>query len=655
MRLISLIIILLSIIPCSCKKESDKIKDNIFKDEKIKAIYSLQDKRDSSGLLTYFKDKDLLYRKYAALSFASVQDKAVVNELLLLLSDSDPGVRLAAAYALGQTGDIASESGLIERFSKEESGNIKMAILESLGKCGSDKALGFLNNPALSGGDTSIMKGQALGIYRLVLRKKHSATGLKTVINTLLKSDSMDVRFYASNVLSRIREVELTKYFEDIRDLIGKENEKNIRMNLILALGKCKGQEVIDLLRKLLESEKDQRVVANIIRALGKFEFDLVKDDLLKMVMNRSYQIAVAASEVLLNIRSGKWQSNYLELARKTENWRAGSNLMRLSLRFAPDKGEISSRIKGYYKKSIDPYERGALLMALSEDPSNYPFVEEEVFTSVEKVVATSGMISISEMLSIKEFDPEKIVSGGKGSSTQRRIFADIFKRGIVSGDISLMAIASSALIDPRHKFIEVITDLTFLEELLNKYQLPSDFEKKREIKKTLNYLLGIKNGTEEISGEKKLLDWEKIVKIPVDQKVKIVTDEGDIVIKLFVNDSPGSVSNFLDLISDGYLGSGAFHRVVPNFVIQDGCPRGDGWGGPDKTIRSEFSRLYYEEGSIGMASSGKDTEGSQWFITHSSTPHLDGRYTIFGKVISGMEIVQKIRVGTRIIRYKIL
>jgi len=97
------------------------------------------------------------------------------------------------------------------------------------------------------------------------------------------------------------------------------------------------------------------------------------------------------------------------------------------------------------------------------------------------------------------------------------------------------------------------------------------------------------------------------------------------------------------------------FHRVVSNFVIQGGDPHGDGWGTPGFAIRSEFSTLKYDEnGIVGMASAGKDTEGSQFFITHSPTPHLDGRYTIFGKVVNGIDVVNSILVGDEVVEVKI-
>nr|WP_281350437.1 peptidylprolyl isomerase [Fulvivirga lutimaris] len=136
---------------------------------------------------------------------------------------------------------------------------------------------------------------------------------------------------------------------------------------------------------------------------------------------------------------------------------------------------------------------------------------------------------------------------------------------------------------------------------------------------------------------------------IDKEQIVKISTDKGVIKLRMLVNDAPGSVVNFIALAKSGYYNGKNFHRVVPNFVIQGGCNRGDGYGGEDYSIRSEFANLRYEEGSVGMASAGKDTEGTQWFITHSPTPHLDGSYTIFAKVTEGMDVVHKMEVGDKI------
>jgi cyclophilin family peptidyl-prolyl cis-trans isomerase/HEAT repeat protein len=125
--------------------------------------------------------------------------------------------------------------------------------------------------------------------------------------------------------------------------------------------------------------------------------------------------------------------------------------------------------------------------------------------------------------------------------------------------------------------------------------------------------------------------------------RVAITTQHGDIVLELAAADAPLTVHNFLSLIERGYYAGTRWHRVVPNFVIQDGDPRGDGSGGPGYAIRDEINPVRYLRGTLGMALSGPDTGGSQFFITHSPQPHLDGGYTIFGRVIAGFDAVDSV------------
>ncbi len=131
--------------------------------------------------------------------------------------------------------------------------------------------------------------------------------------------------------------------------------------------------------------------------------------------------------------------------------------------------------------------------------------------------------------------------------------------------------------------------------------------------------------------------------------RARIDTAHGAIILDLFPKEAPLNVLNFLELARDGYFDGTRFHRVVPGFVLQGGDSQGDGWGGPGYAIRCENSRLQYDRGMVGMALSGKDTGGSQFFITLAPQPHLDGRYTIFGRVAEGMDVVDRIRRGERI------
>jgi cyclophilin family peptidyl-prolyl cis-trans isomerase/HEAT repeat protein len=130
-----------------------------------------------------------------------------------------------------------------------------------------------------------------------------------------------------------------------------------------------------------------------------------------------------------------------------------------------------------------------------------------------------------------------------------------------------------------------------------------------------------------------------------------INTVRGPIRLELFGTDAPITVWNFLSLARSGYYRNTRFHRVVPNFVAQDGDPRDDGNGGPGYAIRDEMNRRRYERGAVGMALSGPDTGGSQYFITHSPQPHLDGHYTVFGRVIRGYDVLDRLVQGDLITR----
>lgn len=129
-------------------------------------------------------------------------------------------------------------------------------------------------------------------------------------------------------------------------------------------------------------------------------------------------------------------------------------------------------------------------------------------------------------------------------------------------------------------------------------------------------------------------------------KKAVIETDKGNIELVLFDKDAPNTVKNFEKLANSGFYNGLKFHRVIPNFVIQGGCPRGDGTGGPGYTIKCEINHNKHGTGALSMAHAGKDTGGSQFFITHSPQPHLDGRHTVFGRVEKGMDVVNKIKQG---------
>jgi peptidyl-prolyl cis-trans isomerase B (cyclophilin B) len=135
--------------------------------------------------------------------------------------------------------------------------------------------------------------------------------------------------------------------------------------------------------------------------------------------------------------------------------------------------------------------------------------------------------------------------------------------------------------------------------------------------------------------------------------KVKISTDRGDMIAELYDNETPVTVNNFLKLIDSKFYNGLNFHRVIPNFVIQGGCPNGIGNGGPGYTIPCEVNadKQFHDKGVLSMAHAGRNTGGSQFFICHSrqGTQHLDRNHTCFGKVVEGLDIIDSILQGDKI------
>lgn len=138
----------------------------------------------------------------------------------------------------------------------------------------------------------------------------------------------------------------------------------------------------------------------------------------------------------------------------------------------------------------------------------------------------------------------------------------------------------------------------------------------------------------------------------------KIITEKGTMKVDFFEKDAPNTVKNFVDLSKKGFYDGLTFHRVIPDFVIQGGCPNGTGMGGPGYSIDCELDgdNQYHDRGVLSMAHAGRNTGGSQFFICHNrtNTAHLDRNHTVFGKVTDGIEVIDQIRQGDKIEKIEI-
>ncbi len=168
---------------------------------------------------------------------------------------------------------------------------------------------------------------------------------------------------------------------------------------------------------------------------------------------------------------------------------------------------------------------------------------------------------------------------------------------------------------------------------------------------------VGAKVGAEEPKKEPKKAELSRV---EIDDNalplVAIRTDRGTIRLELFEDDAPNTVANFINLAEKGFYDGITFHRVLPNFMIQGGDPTGSGRGGPGYRFADEFSRRGHDgPGTLSMANSGRNTNGSQFFITHKATSWLDGKHTVFGRVTEGMDVVNRIEGGDTMRKVEVL
>ncbi|MBX0292156.1 peptidylprolyl isomerase [Hymenobacter sp. HSC-4F20] len=619
-------------------------------DSVLRRIATSQDERRTAALLPYLSSSQPQYRRAAAEALASVQDKAATTPLLARLrEDPDAAVRRAAAYALGQTADSTAEAGLVQRSSVEPDGVVRRYVLEALGRCTSRAGLAMLARlpPALAT-DTAALSGQAWGLYRASLRGVTSEAAVGRLVQLLGRGNPMSARLAAANALARTRGLNLTPYAAAISAAAQQDPHYAVRSGAVAALGKAAGAAAVPgHLALLSRRDPDYRVRVSALRAMNAGMYAPVKEAAWDALTDTNAQVALAAAEFFLLHATREPGASFLEKANRLPQWRVRATLLAAALRQAsPEQAAIRRAVQERYTAAPDPYEKGYLLKALGEDPATFSFVQEATFAPNQPVViGTYGM--------------EALIAMGRSPGFPKASYPELalaLRRGVLSRDVALIGTAAEAIRDPKLQLHQWLPNPDFLVQARNQLTLPRDLEAWQSLQQTIDYVQHRPATTTPVAAAATHpIDWELVRTIPVGQRVAVRTDKGDIILRLLVEQAPGSVASFVTLTRQGFYNGKNFHRVVPNFVAQGGCPRGDGWGSSDYNLRSEFADLRYGEGAVGLASAGKDTESCQWFITHAPTPHLDGRYTIFAQVVQGMEVVSRLDIGDRIERVELL
>ncbi len=626
-----------------------------FSDPELLRILDFQDKRQADSLYPYLQSTDPNLRFAAARAFGSVRDPRAVPHLTPLLSDEVLEVRTAAAYALGQAGEAEALPALVNAFVRQDTARhyalFHCALLEAVGKCGDKKQLRNLATIATYlPDDTLLLEGQTRGIYRYALRGITDPAATRLMVNYVC-SDEMppSVRLMAANYLHRAKKIRLKAYTDTLIPILSDDNPY-IRQCIATALGKTGRDTALQALEERFFREPDYRVRCNILRALSHFKYEKTAPFAFAALRDENANVSLCAAEYLLAHGYKTDAKRYWRFARdslpanRTKWTLYAAAEHHLPYYFGTSHSRIKYELKTAYDVSENPYMRAAIIRALGSFYKNYREVWHLAKADPHPAVRTAGIRALGDCMRVKKF---KKAFRPKPEKVEREV-SDYLAEAIRSGDLGMMTEAAYLIADKKLFFRKYLADSThLLKNALQGLELPRETETKYALEQALAYLQGKPAPQPAPPAYNHPIDWQALRRAGPKPHVLLKTTRGDIELELWPEDAPGSVINFLKLVETGFYNGKPFHRVVPNFVIQGGCPRGDGYGSLDYSIRTEVPRLYYDtEGLLGMASAGPDTECTQFFITHSPTPHLDGKYTIFGRVIKGMEAVHQMTQG---------
>lgn len=644
---------------------TEKLELHVDFDKKaIQDIWDNIDHRNMDSIRSYLSDKDPNKRLLAVRGLFTIRDSMIIDSLAYLLNDPFEEIRESAAFALGQSGHLSATKYLIQAFDSQDSlaGQrlFNKYLLEAVGKTGdaeSEKNIAGVNTYAST--DDMLIEGQAMALYQFALRKITSQSAVDKVIEILTDPNNTDrAKLYAAHYLSRTGQISLKNYDEQLRDIGINNPDPNIRIAIASAFKNLKDDFGFQSLKDWYREETDNRVKAVLLRSLFSYVDRDIEDIILETIKDEDTKLATLASERLSDYIT---PAESVNLRRRTKAsvskpWPVRSNMYlaankMLSNNYRISKENMNNEIEQQYRSAKSPYAKAAYIKAWAQYGNNLDKVINEYNKTKSSIIKTTIIETLMNLASPKDINT---IYAGMQNTAKTKI-AELIKKGISSGDPSTIAMGCSNIFNNYKTWKPFFRNYDFVKSAMDSLDLPKDYEAYYEAKKLYNKSIN----KEEIINKPEFnhpIDWTWVSDLPDTVHVKITMESGDILCHLYKQHTPGTVANFVQLAVAEFYNGKAFHRVVPSFVAQAGCPIGNGFGSLDYSIRSEFTPLYYDRpGRIGMASLGSDTEGTQWFITHTATPHLDGRYTIFGQVVNGMSVVNDLNMGDIIKEVKIL
>ena len=655
------LLVILAITIFACVPESKKILTEVdinVSDPIFQSIMDHQYKEELDSILKYFNDENPTYRYLAARAFASFQEEKALDSLNVLLDDPVLKVRSMAAYSIGQIGKNNSEKDLLAGFRQRDTMSVDNsangAILEAIGKLGNKNLADFMvNAEGYRDNDTLLLQGRAKSLYRYALRGITSPTvtdlAVKSVRN--YKYDNT-TRLFAANYLARANDLDIEKVKFQIAEAFVDENNVNIKMALASALRHTSDKEIQTTLLNQLELDQDYRIKCNIIRTLSNYDYINSAEKITGLIKDKNIHIARSAVAFLDQKGIKEDVLVYRQIAKDSLPWQVKADLYTTINNLLPYYYSKTVNATRWHIQKLIESEEDTLALAhyirsLGNDPGSYQYLLKFAEENNNTLTNTAIIETLGQILASYNFN-----GTFQGYSRfHRRKILEVLQTALTTKDEGMVGAAADAIANPNTFLTDLIDSTEFLFEAKSSLSNPAQIESIHAIDRAIGRLRGVTKPKLTKTEGSKLPNWSVLNEYNNKTHVIVKTTQGAFTIELYMNEAPGSVFNFLELSKRDYYDDKIFHRVVPNFVIQTGSPRGDNYGGENYVIKSDVPPLSYaDEGYVGMASAGLHTESTQWFVTHSPTLHLDGKYSIFGKVVDGMNVIHKIQVGDKIL-----
>ena len=609
-------------------------------------------------------------RRQGALAAGRIGDAAGVDLLLPVLNDSVPAVQAAAAFALGLLKDARAIPLLLDKVravSSSEQGVPQLEAVTAIAKIGGDdgaRALSDILAAGSPGAATLVVNAALLESWRLGARA--------SVADLVRFTDAADAatRWRALYSLARLRAA------PGAAPLIRALSDPDAQTRTVAARGLSKAlldsarldpREATAAVRRLL-ADGDAHLRINALRALASFRDSTLAGAVVPLVADRDIGVAVQA-ETTLGVLRGAAALAALR-SRLTSSVFALKRQAIIAVAQADSGAGVAAAVAvsndaDWRWRSAAAETFGAArardrLEGQLADPDGR--VVAQALQALQRIVPAndSPLLARARVL-LTHADP-----------AVRSVAADLLARHPTADDIDLLVAAYARgerdpFNDARLSAVSALGAIAALSPdarrlVTTKFVAvtprPDDYLVRRMATDTLPDTRDAWGPVLPIATGRTLADYRDVARrwlapalAGTNPHVFLETDRGTLDIELLPTEAPLTVAMFIDLVNRRYFDGTRWHRVVPNFVVQDGDPRGDGWGGPGFAIRDEINPVRYETGTVGMALSGPNTGGTQYFITHSAQPHLDGIYTIFGRVTGagGAVVLNAIGMGDRI------